>query len=179
MKTLVYLTAVVVILGACNAPVSKEERQNKVKALESEPFIDTVTFKINTEQALKLIDEYAAYSKDFPEDELAPEYLFRAAEICRSIKDPQRAVEFYKNIVENYNNYEKTPYCTFLIGFTYDNELHDMLKAKESYKKFIEKYPEHEFVKDAKILLENLGKSPEEIIKSFESASVEDTVVAS
>jgi TolA-binding protein len=38
--------------------------------------------------------------------------------------------------------------------------------AGEKYREFIEKYPDNELAEDAKLALQNLGKSPQEIIGS-------------
>lgn len=170
MKTYSYFLLLVIILSFsyCNHEVTKEERQSNITNLEAIPFIDTVTFEINEKHSNDLVNAYAEFAEAYPEDEQTPEYLFRAAEISRSTKSPQKAIDLYQKLVEKYEKYEKTPYCQFLIGFTYDNDLKDMFKAKENYTLFIDKYPDHDFVKDAKVLLENLGKSPEELIKSFE-----------
>jgi len=170
MKPYTYLILAFIITGLtfCTQEVTKEERQSKITKLEAVPFIDTLTFELNEKQANELVNAYTEFVENFPEDELSAEYLYRAAEICRSIKDSQKAIDLYQKLVVEYEDFEKTPYCQFLIGFTYDNDLKDMLKAEENYELFINKYPEHEFVKDAKVLLENLGKSPEELIRSFE-----------
>jgi len=56
----------------------------------------------------------------------------------------------------------------FLKAFTLDSEMQQFDKAKALYEEFIAKHPQDEFADDTKFLLENLGKSDEEIIKQFE-----------
>ena len=53
-------------------------------------------------------------------------------------------------------------------GFVNENLLMDMDKAKYHYERFIKEYPNHALAKDTKVLIENLGKTPEELIKSFQ-----------
>jgi inosine/xanthosine triphosphate pyrophosphatase family protein len=36
------------------------------------------------------------------------------------------------------------------------------------YELFLQKYPDNDFADDARISIENLGKTPEELIKQFE-----------
>jgi TolA-binding protein len=56
----------------------------------------------------------------------------------------------------------------FLEGFIYDQEIGDTARARLSYEQLINTYPEHDFADDAKNALNFLGKSPEELIQSFE-----------
>jgi len=50
-----------------------------------------------------------------------------------------------------------------MIGYIYANDLNDYDKAKASYEKFIELYPDHMLVPSAQWEIENLGKSLDEI----------------
>jgi TolA-binding protein len=61
----------------------------------------------------------------------------------------------------------------FLKAFVYEDQLHDLNKAKKYYEEFLEKYPDSDFADDARISLQNLGKSPEELIKEFEEKQQE------
>lgn len=103
-----------------------------------------------------------------PKDEENPTWLHRAAETARSIKLFPKAIEFYEWIYNGYPNSEKAPQALFLHGFTLDNDLKQYDEAKKQYEAFIKKYPDNEFADDAQFLLNNLGKSEEELIRSFE-----------
>jgi hypothetical protein len=52
----------------------------------------------------------------------------------------------------------------FLIGYLYNNELHHLDSAAAAYRRFLEKYPNHEMALSAQFELDNLGKSPEELL---------------
>ena len=54
------------------------------------------------------------------------------------------------------------------MAFTLDNDLQRHEEAKELYESFLEKYPDDDFADDTQFLLQNLGKTDEEIIQSFE-----------
>ena len=56
----------------------------------------------------------------------------------------------------------------FLQAFVYENHVGDLSNAREKYIEFIQKYPEKDFADDAEICLQNLGKTPEELIREFE-----------
>lgn len=52
-------------------------------------------------------------------------------------------------------------------GFLFDGTLHDSINAAKYYQEFLNKYPNNQFAKDAKMLLQNLGKSDEEVLKDL------------
>jgi TolA-binding protein len=53
----------------------------------------------------------------------------------------------------------------------YDNDLKDFAKAGKYYNEFLTKYPNNDFTESAKFLLENLGKSEEELKKILDEKS--------
>ena len=103
-----------------------------------------------------------------PASEEAPSYLYEAGKTAGYIRAFPKAVELYEWIYNKYPEHKNAPQALFMMGFTYDNEIGDSEKAKTLYADFISKYPEDDFADDAKFLLDNLGKSDEEIIESFE-----------
>jgi tetratricopeptide (TPR) repeat protein len=58
------------------------------------------------------------------------------------------------------------------MGYVYENNLGELAKAEEIYKKFLELYPDNDFADDAEISLKYLGKSPEELIEIFQQQGV-------
>ena len=50
------------------------------------------------------------------------------------------------------------------MAYTYENNLHDLVRAKTLYEEFLQKFPNGELAQDARLSLENLGKTPEEMI---------------
>jgi TolA-binding protein len=67
--------------------------------------------------------------------------------------------------------YPKSSYAEealFLSAYTYENNLNELPKAKALYEQFITQYPKAELSEDAKFALENLGKSPEDLLKEVQ-----------
>ena len=62
----------------------------------------------------------------------------------------------------------------FLVAFIYDTYLKQLDQAKTAYEKVIEKYPNHHLTRDAKLSIEHLGMSDEELIKMFEEKQKEE-----
>ena len=49
-----------------------------------------------------------------------------------------------------------------------DNDIKNIVKARAAYQDFLQKYPKSDLANDATLSLQNLGKTPEEIVKGFE-----------
>lgn len=157
---------VIVLISACTSP--RDKTINYIKTTEKTMWSDSGKFEINKEVVEKVVLAYQKFADEFPADSLAPEYLFKEAELTRSLKQFDKSISIWQNIMDKYPNYAKTPHCLFLQGFVYENDMNNVEKAREKYNLFLEKYPNHELAKDVNFSISNLGKTPEEIIKQFE-----------
>ena len=52
----------------------------------------------------------------------------------------------------------------FLIGYLYNNELHNLDSASAAYKRYLAKYPNDQYASSAQFELNTLGKPMEEIL---------------
>ncbi len=173
-KIRLFLMAAVVMLIAVSCGTKKNDQSNKIKSLEDQVYSENYVFdKDGMAKANDLLNAYISYAdsnKDKPE---APGYLFKAADLAMNLNQADKALELYNRIYYEYPDYEKAPECLFLMGYVYENYLQNFGKAKEIYEEFIKKYPDNEFTDDAKVSIDNLGKSPEELIKQFEEQNQE------
>ncbi len=134
----------------------------------SRDMFNATTGRINYRTANDFILNCELFTMVDPSGEANPRWLHRAAETARSIKNFDKAIELYKIIYTNYPDSDRAPQAMFLHGFTLDNDLGSFEEAKLMYDTFLEKYPDNDFADDAQFLLDNLGKSEEELIRSFE-----------
>jgi tetratricopeptide (TPR) repeat protein len=160
------LIALFGILISCSSPQSK--MRELIKEAEKGLLTDS-TFSPDAAEAKKLIGLYDQYAKQFPADTLSAEYLFKAGEISAGINDPMGGIEYYKRLYENYPGFSKAPVALFLQGFIYENQLGMLDEAKTIYQQFLDRYPDHPIATDVSISLENLGKSPEEMMEMFQA----------
>jgi len=108
-----------------------------------------------------------------PYSEFAPDAFFTLASLYQSMEGDSiqkmnnylKAVEYYTELIEKFPNNEKTPEAIFMAGFICAENLKDFERAKYFYKRFLKAYPDHELASSVQTELENLGKSPEEILK--------------
>jgi tetratricopeptide (TPR) repeat protein len=132
------------------------------------------TFRLNEPRAELYIDAVETAVKAEPALAKAPEYLHYAAETARTLRDIPKAIELYDWIIATYPSHPRAATSLFLKAFTYDNDLKEFDKAGVYYKDYLAKYPNDEFSESAKFLLDNLGKSEEELKKMLEEKSKEN-----
>ncbi|MEM6725099.1 MAG: tetratricopeptide repeat protein [Bacteroidota bacterium] len=140
----------------------------QIAGLEAKVYGDTSNYRIDVNLANRLIKKYIQFGDLNPKAGATPANLYKAAEISRSTRNFDQAIELWAKIYENYPNYEKASTALFLQGYVYENDLRDNEKAKPFYETFIKKYPNHEMIESVKFSLNNLGKSPDEIMEMFE-----------
>ncbi len=121
-------------------------------------------------EALQAYSEYIGF---YPDDSLAPDFLFKSAEIETAIQRFPQAYSHYKSIAEKYPKYKLVVESLFLEASILDNYLNEDDKAKLVYEDLIKKYPDSPYANDAKAAIKNLGKSDAELIKEFQKKNGE------
>lgn len=114
------------------------------------------------------VTAYDNFVKNYPEDSLAPEFLFKAGEISTASQQYKQAFIYYETITQKYPDFKYAPESLYLQGYLLDNFLNEDAKAKAVYEKVIAEHPELPYANDAKAAIKNLGKSDEELIREFE-----------
>ncbi|MGI6320925.1 MAG: tetratricopeptide repeat protein [Bacteroidales bacterium] len=171
---LILIPLMAISLLSCNS----KSKQIKV-ITEAEKDVYNPNLKsIDIGDAEFLVGKYIEFADNYPDDELSPNYLFNAGEILMNINRGQQAVETFNRIIKNYEDFEKLPETYFLSGFTYENILFNIRQAERTYKTLMEQFPDHELAKEAKYCIDNIGKSPEELIQEFEQRAREDSLAA-
>lgn len=166
----VLLVLPLVVLLSCSP--STKNQQAKIAAMEKE-MINKTKGTLDKDKALDLINAYRNYAKNNPQDTMSALYLVKMAELQLNAVSPIEAVNTLNRIIKDFPSFRKAPECLFLKGFIYENNLNDLNKARSTYQEFLQRYPNHYFAKDAKVLISNLGKSPEELVKEFEAKNAE------
>ncbi len=145
---------------ACESP--KEKSLKTIREMESKDSI------FSPENIEKLKKEYIGFAEKYPDDELAPEFLFKAGQRCNVMAQHQEALQLFQRIRQTYPKHKIAEESLFLQGYIYENSMNDLENARKVYLEFIHTYPNSELAEDAKLAIQNLGKSPEEIFEGFE-----------
>ena len=167
MKKLLLSVFVVLIMLSCGEKISVKE----VNELESKVLAKGA--KPTKEEVIQLVDAYILFAEQNPDDAQSPDYLFRALDIAVGVnaEGPDKAIKIADMLIEKYPDFEMTPMAMYLKGFVYENIVGDLQNAEKTYRQFVEKYPESPMIEDVKATIENLGLSPEELIRKFEEAN--------
>lgn len=136
-------------------------------------YFESANNNIKGENYAEAISDFESLINEYPESELVPKATFEIGKIYQGqlIKNITRtesfenAIKYYSEIVEKYTEDPNTPNALFMIGFIQANELQRLDEARDTYKLFLEKYPESELVESAQAEIDNLGLSPEEILE--------------
>jgi TolA-binding protein len=154
MKSILFgAAAAVILLAGCAKQFTEDELWQKVEETRANGNYDST------------IQVCQSLLKRYPEGTKAPAALYMLGDICQNSKhDYPAAVNYYHAFVTKYPNLNSTPVAMFVIGFIYNNNLQMFDSARVAYQAFMEKFPNHELVVSAKFELDNLGKTPDEII---------------
>ena len=153
------------IWSACNTDGTASFDEQVSKAKEAYTSVknampDSVTTK-------NLIVAYENYVKNAPKDEKSAEYLFNTGQLYQQLHDFKTAVGTFESVYQQYPQSAKAPNALFLMAMSYKDNLNDTTKAKQYYAEFLQKFPQHELADDAKILLENIGKTDEQMFEEL------------
>jgi TolA-binding protein len=165
MKKLTLLVLIIIAVVSC----SKTNDQDYLNRAESE---------VKDKKINEAVADLQTLLKEFPESKLAPKALVQLATIYQgqlvkglTMRESfDKSQKYFKEVYDKYQNSEEAPSALFMSSFILANHLHRFDEATAGYKLFIEKYPDNPLVVSAKDELDNMGLSPEEILKKKEVA---------
>ena len=163
MKKIIVLLLIAGFFVGCNSndPAKRIEKLEK-QAFATEKAIDPVV-------ASDLVSAYCDFADANPDDAMAPEYLFKAVDVSMNLNEPQRTIYIIDKLVKEYPDYPRTQAALFIKAFIFETRYNNLDMAKKIYEQYLEMYPNGDFADDCKASIENLGLTPEELVKKFES----------
>lgn len=164
MKKYFFLVLIPLLIISCSK-TSDQEYFDEAKELLDEQKTEEAVQTLQT-----LIHEY-------PESKIAPKALVQLAQVYQNQLDKKfkiiasfkEAEKYFMQVYEKYPDSEEAPKALFMSGFIFANDLMKYDEATSRYKLFIEKYPSHPLAVSAKEELDNMGLTPEEILKRTET----------
>ena len=155
------LIIIVFVLVGCHSKSEKE-------------YFDSADVNAKAKNYSEVVKEYDLLAKDYPKGDLTCKGLFESAKIYHSLLIPnltkveslKKAVEYYKRVSDEFEGKPEAEQSLFMIGFVQANELNQLDTAKSTYETFIKKYPNSQLINSVKLELNNLGKTPDEILQS-------------
>jgi outer membrane protein assembly factor BamD (BamD/ComL family) len=161
----VFLLATVINVSCSNA--RKEMLQN-IENLRQEVYAEAPGIP-DPARADALASACLAFAERYPGDTLAPAMIYDAADLMMNMGKHGEAFSQFERLRRDYPEHEKSEVALFLMAFITENELGDLGRARDLYGQFLKEYPNSDFADDARACIQNLGKSPEDILRSFQA----------
>ena len=122
--------------------------------------------------ALKLATAYEKFVETYPEDSLAPEYLFMSAVDLHlnTLEDTEKSLEILKKVYTQYPKHDRAAWALFETGFIYGDHLRDLTQAKTAFDAYLEKYPKHKLKETVLEEIRFLGVPIEERLRIIRQA---------
>ena len=120
----------------------------------------------------KAFEYYSKVYNEFPDSPEGGKACFEIGKYYQSMLAPnlpkeesmRKAITYYNIVVKTYDSIKEAQPALFMIAFIHDNELNEPDSAKIFYTQFVDKYPNSDLAKSAKIELQSLGQKPEDIL---------------
>jgi outer membrane protein assembly factor BamD (BamD/ComL family) len=141
----------------------KDKTSEQIGRLESE-----TGNEYNEKKMDSLLLLYRQYISEFPQDSMVAEYLYRSGMLNMSLRKGPEALSDFTNLINKFPKNKHLPEVYYYKAYVYEDIIYDVSAARTAYYEFINRYPEHKLVGDATLSIRYLGKSPKEIVASFE-----------
>lgn len=151
----------------------KIELQSSIESLEKKVLATGTITEQSQGDARNLVNRYHEFATLFPNNEVSPEYLFRAADVLRGMGSHTRAITTLNRLEQRFPDHRHVPEAVFLQGFIYDAFLNNPDLARHHLESFVERFPGHELEASARNLLLTLDSSPEDLIERFRKDGAE------
>ncbi len=167
MKSLFIIVLSAIVLTGC----SKKADTDYLKSAEE---------NYNNNKFEEAVSDYENFVKDNPQSEKAPEALTKLASLYQNKmvkglspnESLEKAVNIYRQVFDEYPNSSQAPTALFMSAFVLANELQKYHRAEVTYQLFLQKFPNHELASSAREELNNLGLTPEEILRKKSTPNI-------
>jgi TolA-binding protein len=144
--------------------------------LTDQQYLDQAKNLLKENKVNEAVSSYKSIIEDYPDSKLAPKALVELANLYQNQLDKNlppaesfdMAQKYFREVYDKYPNSEEASKALFMSAFILANELKRYDDATEAYKLFIEKFPRNPLAVSAQEELDNMGLSPEEILKKKE-----------
>ncbi len=151
LKHVLLSLTLAVVFARCSGPSPEEMYARADEAMKRQDFPVALA-------------EFEKVVEAHPESKQAELSLFGIATVYNETREYASAIDAYKKYSALYPDAPQTPMAMFLVGYLYNNELHVLDSAAVAYRSFLARFPSHEMAPSAQFELNNLGKSPEELL---------------
>ena len=165
MKQVFLLIAFVSVFCSC---VNEQKKAlDRVLALESKLKI-AQDAGANKELAIEVLAAYSDFLLAYPGIESKPELLFKSGEVLKGLGENLKAAQYFYKVHNGFPNSKLAPLALFYQAHCFE-VIEQRLTAKNTYQEFIDRYPNHPYVGQAKGMIQLLYYSDEDLIKKLQN----------
>lgn len=136
-------------------------------------YLQAAEEQMKNDQPSAALENYEKIVTEFPDSDVRDKAIFEIARLYNAqlvegieAQDSfKEAIAYFKQLLDEYPDSEFAPKSLFTIGFIQNNELQDYESATETYNTFLAEYPDHELAESARVELQIMGMSPEEVLQ--------------
>jgi tetratricopeptide (TPR) repeat protein len=177
MKKLTLMILATVLLVSCvNKKEEKDRMIKKITGMENQFSQSLKSQKPDPVVVRDLSNEYTKFSELFPNDTNSPRMIYKAGIInLKYIGDQQKAIDLFIRLKEKYPRFIETPMALYTAAYIYNDLMKNYEKARECYELLIKDYPDHYLSKEAKVLIQFVGKSDEQLLNAIIGKKIDST----
>lgn len=164
---LIQFSLVLLLFAGCQNQGEQEKLMEKIEQQEKNVSQKISEGAIKKQEVKSLLKLYEKFYRTYPKDTLSAQYLMKAGQNAMHSNMPGKAIHFFDAVEHSFDSTSHYPMAIFMKAFVYD-QMRDTAHARIYYKKFVRQFPNHKLAKDARISVQNLGKSLDEIVKNFD-----------
>jgi len=145
-----------------------EQKKAVDKVLELEAkLMEVQDASANVDLAKEVLVAYSDFLKVYPDAESKPEILFKSGEVLKGLGQYLQSAQVFNQVHSKFPQSNLAPLAMFQQADCFE-ALEQRLTAKNTYEEFIERYPNHPYVEQAKGMIQLLYFSDEELINLFQ-----------
>lgn len=155
-----------VALFAISCTSKRDKDVSNIKDIEEQ--LKQQAARPDSAKLVELLALYTGFADKYPQDTAAAMYLYRAVNLSMGMGQGEVAMQLINRSINEYPKSPRYAETVFLKAYVYENLLGKLGSASEIYRDFIHRFPDHELADDAQMAIQNMGKTPEELVEEFE-----------
>lgn len=165
IRSIIYFLVLLTMIS-CGKSRKRQHSLDEITKMKEAFEKSIVDQNYDVNKAGQLVTLYEQFIADYPKDSLIPEMMINKAVVEASyLGDTRKAVMELTSISDKFPASPQAAQGLFLAGDFYQSKLKDFSNARKCYQKMIENYPKDPLTDQARVLLQNLGKTPEELLE--------------
>ena len=165
MRVVLLSLLMLLVLNSCDTKQQTDlksllEIENKLMQVEDAA--------ANQSLAKDVLEAYDEFIRAYPDAEQIPELLFKSGEVLKGLGAHLKSAKAFHKVHTQFPSAKVAPIALFHQAHCFE-ALDQYLIAKNTYKDFIERYPNHPYVSEAKGMIQIINLSDEELIQKFQN----------